>query len=212
MKEYVNMQQFALRVGQPVTKVRKAIEGRFIVAARQGQGGSLIDWETQSKRFLQWCGEAKLMPKKSWTKGKMLDLAEPTEEEPEEEAPPQVQLNSNMSIEDLEKLLKSNITMDEVKRIRQIIGALKELEAMRELSGKTIVLEEFVPKFAELGTLIRKSLMAIRPRIATQIAAQTDPFIIGRMLDVEISNVLNQFDRFLKKLKGVTSAKNCCST
>lgn len=205
MKEYVNMQQFALRVGQPVTKVRKAIEGRFIVAARQGQGGSLIDWEAQSKRFLQWCGEAKLMPKKSWTKGKMLDMEEPVVEDiDEEEVPPHVQLNDNMPIEDLEKLLKSNITMDEVKRIRQIIGALKELEAMRDLNGKTIVLEEFVPKFAELGTLLRKSLMSIRPRIATQIAAMTDPFAIGRMLDTEIANVLNQFDRFFKKLKGVT--------
>lgn len=202
MKEYVNMQQFALRVGQPVTKVRKAHEGRFISMARQGQGGSLIDWDTQSKRFLQWCGEAKLMPKKSWTKGKMLDLVEPDEPEEEEELTKQVQLNAGMSIEDLEKLLKSNITMDEVKRIRQIIGALKELEAMREMSGKTIVLEEFVPKFSELGTLLRKSLMAIRPRVATQFAAQTDAFIIGRMLDVEITNVLNQFDRFFKKLKG----------
>lgn len=201
MKEYVNMQQFALRVGQPVTKVRKAIEGRFITAARQGQGGSLIDWETQSKRFLQWCGEAKLMPKKSWTKGKMLDIPEPAVEEEEEEVLPQVQLNDNMSIEDLEKLLKSNITMDEVKRIRQIIGALKELEAMRELSGKTVVVEEFTPKFESQGTLLRKSLMSIRPRVATQFAAMTDHFAIGRMLDTEISNVLNQFDRFIKQVK-----------
>lgn len=198
-REYINTLEFAKRCTVPPAKVRKALDQDIIQAAVRKQGGTFIDWETWRKPFLKWCPEGKLCAKKSWTTGKMLDIPdEAVEEEPEEED----RITEDMSLEDLERLLKSKCSTDEAKRIRQILAGLKEVAAMREANGKFVDIDQFLPKFAQLGTLLRKTMQSIRPRVASQFAAMTDPFAIGRLLDKEIELVLNQFQRFITQLGG----------
>lgn len=197
-REYVTAQQFALRCTVVPTKVKRALDQGAIQAAIRKQGGTFIDWEAWYKRFLKWCPEAKLAPKKRWTPGKMLDIPDESVEDEQEED----RITEDMSLEDLEKLLKSKCSVDEAKRIRQILAGLKEVAAMREANGKFVDIDQFLPKFTQLGTLLRKTMQSIRPRVASQFAAMTDPFAIGKLLDKELELVLNQFSRFLKQLGG----------
>ena len=197
-REYINALQFALRCTVIASKVKRALDQGIIQAAVRKQGGTFIDWETWHKKFLKWCPEAKLTTKKRWTPGKMLDIPDAAVEEEEEED----RITEDMSLEDLEKLLKSKCSTDEAKRIRQILAGLKEVAAMREANGRFVDIDQFLPKFTQLGTLLRKTMQAIRPRVASQFAAMTDPFAIGKLLDKELELVLNQFSRFLAQLGG----------
>lgn len=214
-KEYVNIQQFAFRMSVPVGTVRRALQERVIHAARRTQGGSWINWLKYKANFKKWCREAKYTPKKLWTVGKMLDLealeeeelkkvallekadkANEEEEEPEEEE----DKLAEMSLEDLEKTLRSGVSIDTAKKIRQIVGGLREIQAMKEADGSMVHVDEIVPKLASVGTLIKKSLRSIRPRVATQFAAMTDHHAIGRMLDKEIEITINQYNIFIQRI------------
>lgn len=208
-REYVTLSIFALRCDVPMTKVRRCLDEGIITAAVRKQGGTLIDWASHYKKFLKWCPEAKLRPKKQWKPGKMLDLPDPDDfsEEEEEDTEVEDRITEDMSLEDLEALLKSKCSVDEAKRIRQILAGMREINAMREARDQFIDVAQFIPKFAQFGTLLRNTARAIRPRVATQFAAMTDAFAIGKILDLELENMLSQFDRFFKELGGKSGGK-----
>ena len=213
IKEYVNLTEFALRchVSENVCKKHVNPQKGTIKVAKRFRNGYLIDWEDAHKPFIKAVGEAKLVPKRLWTPGKMLDLeaeaeAEKAKEPEQPAAEPGVEeevkeLDPNMPLEELAAMARSNISHEEAKRLRDIVRLKREiLDA--SVAEKTLVdIAALRPLVSEVGVLVRKSLKSIRPRVAAQFASMTDQFAIGRMLDIEIDRALNIFDRFSEKLR-----------
>lgn len=211
MAEYINITEFALRCHVDGRRVKLAINAKIIDVFERGQGGGpkagyRICWDTEHKKFMKWCGEARLAPKSTWTKGTIdpirknaVEETTDVEEKDDNTSPPVI--GEDATDEQLMQHLSKNISSIEADRIRKILRARRELLEYKKQEGILVDVSEFKPMFRELAVSMRKGFMAIPPRVSTQYAAITDHFKIKKHLEKELEIALSTMDRFVKKLE-----------
>lgn len=234
MAEYVNIAEFSLRCSVHSRKVKLAIDAQSIEVFDRCMGGGpksgyRICWDSEWKKFMKWCSEARISSKKIWTagvidpervnayvpqgrEGSRLDAAarrkanadgedEETDEAEEGFSYTPVNIDEDTSIEDMLKQLGHNVSSIEADRVRKIIRARRELLEYQKSERILVNIPEFLPQFLDAAVILRKSMKAIPPRVCTQYAASTDHFKIKKSLEKELDQVLESFDLFLKRLQ-----------
>ena len=204
--EYININEFSLRCMVDRRKINLAIKANAIDVFKRGTGGGpragyKICWTTESSKFLKWCKEASLSPKTRWTRGTLNETkVNDFENEAEDTVAPDEKLPDDMSEEQMIALLGKNISSIEADRIRKILKARRELLDYKKEQGLLVDITEFMPAFQKIGIIVKKSMKAIPPRVATQYAAMTDHFKIKKHLEKEVDIALSSFDEFMKKV------------
>lgn len=217
LKEYINVQEFARRCQVGPGYVRRAINEKIIIPENPGAArgrGHDIDWSVYYKPFAKWMGGVELLSRGKWATGKREVVKHEARTYADTPTRPVVEedlsivssddsdnLDESISDEKLMALLGKNISSVEADRVRKIIKARRELLQYKKDEMLVVEVAQFVPRFAEIATLLRKGFKAIPPRVSPQCAAMTDHFKINKLLESELNGALELFDDFIKELQ-----------
>lgn len=114
-------------------------------------------------------------------------------------------LDEAESVQDLETILRESLSsttkIEDAKRFREIIRAKKEgLNLLKEM-GALVDVAEMSQAYSELAVRVRKKLLSISVRCSAQLAVETEPVKVERILDEEIRIALNELEQDVLTLK-----------
>lgn len=114
-------------------------------------------------------------------------------------------LDDAESVQDLESILRESLSsatkIEDAKRFREIIRAKKEgLNLLKEM-GSLVDVDEMAQAYSELAVRVRKKLLSIPVRCSAQLAIESEPVKVEKILAEEIRLALGELDQDISTVK-----------